>query len=554
MRPHDITRFGAIAVLLAALSPGAGLASTVFPPLIAAACPQFPVIDAPGTLCEDFDTDRNATPGLQFTRLPAGLDPQDPLYALGDPNDDVLGYAQGTGLVPAGTGGGLCTVFAVFNEPTCSSAVSEENDWHLHTAVASENIDPKMNEGYEPVAGSPSYAPDGGKAHSGLRSMHWGRHTNVFAGTRGDTLRFRQVAAFVLDPPVNLGETSTLEFWQIVRIPMSRPTGIPEKLVAGGGQVHISLLGPDGRFEKWRPLTPSFNGYPYDLQSSTTLCEFDPDDDQAPPIDDETMCSRPVWNEMGDVLGDDATCVTDTDGNDAVTKDCGDIRSCAGNTGGDPWPAPGGEECTENGSTGQGVWARSVFDLSSFAGRRARLRWIGTMGGGWSFGTSRSFLEPAPGNTAYQVYEEDDGWWIDDIVLTDLRTEPLACSTDLDGDGVGYCTDCDKDNPEAWALPGEADDLTFTDEQSLTWTAPAEPGANLVLYDTLRSTNAANFVTATTCLESDDGSDTFATDPATPPANEAYHYLVRPENACPNGTGPVGTRADGTLRSARSCP
>jgi len=44
------------------------------------------------------------------------------------------------------------------------------------------------------------------------------------------------------------------------------------------------------------------------------------------------------------------------------------------------------------------------------------------MGGAWSFGTSRSFLEPAGhGTKAYQGFEQDDGWWIDDVKLTDLR-------------------------------------------------------------------------------------------------------------------------------------
>src|SRR5574342_218833 len=106
------------------------------------------------------------------------------------------------------------------------------------------------------------------------------------------------------------------------------------------------------------------------------------------------MCgSSPLWSIMGDVNGTDTTCTTDSDGNDYRHTDCGRISSCSGGPG-----------CAENGSIGTGVWVRSAFDLSPYAGRRARLRWVSTMGGGWSFGVSRSALEPEPGMPAYQYY------------------------------------------------------------------------------------------------------------------------------------------------------
>jgi hypothetical protein len=55
-------------------------------------------------------------------------------------------------------------------------------------------------------------------------------------------------------------------------------------------------------------------------------------------------------------------------------------------------------------------------------------------GGGWSFGVSRSFLEP-PAGAPYQYFELDDGWWIDDIVLTDLRELPSVIGPDTQRDG-----------------------------------------------------------------------------------------------------------------------
>jgi len=375
-------------------------ASVVFPPLIAASCPQFPTINAPGVLCEDFETERNGIPNIQFNRLPVGVDPLDPLLVLGDPNDDILGFTMDSRpIANFGIAGTSCTADIPYNQSTCAGPVAVENDWHLHTAAAAENSDPNMNEGYQATPGSPSYAPDGGKAHSGSRSMHWGRHLYRLAGQETDTTRFRQVSAFVLETPINLGPSSGLEMWHMIQVPDDDSFGftIPGTTFSGG-QVQISLLGSDGLYEKWRPLDATFNGPNSLLQGQITICAFDPGDDLFPPLDETSCTGHAVWSDIGDIIGIDATCTTDTDGNDPVDLDCGEIRSCTGNAGGAPWPAPGGEDCTENGSVGTGVWARSAFDLSPFAGRRARIRWIGMMGGGWSFGISRSFLEgPGPG-------------------------------------------------------------------------------------------------------------------------------------------------------------
>jgi hypothetical protein len=132
-----------------------------------------------------------------------------------------------------------------------------------------------------------------------------------------------------------------------------------------------------------------------------------------------------MWAEIGDVNGTDATCTVDTDGNDPAHRDCGRTTS----------RGPG---FTENGSLGNGVWAKSVVNLSTFSGKLARLRWIGMEGGGWSFGVSRSFLEPQTGGTVYQYYDYDDGWWIDDIRLTDLRQAPALITPD-DLTGLAVC-------------------------------------------------------------------------------------------------------------------
>ncbi|MGH9867143.1 MAG: thrombospondin type 3 repeat-containing protein [Candidatus Polarisedimenticolia bacterium] len=399
-------------------------------PPIAASCPAVPG-SPPGTLCENFDTNRNGTPGIQFTRLPVGTTPGDILRANGDPNDDILGYTMNTGASPTGTDGRTCADDngGFFG---CQAPVAEENDWHLHSVFeypgASYDI-----AGLGPGVG----APDGGKAHLGLRSMHMGRHLSA-TSTVVDTLRLRQVSAFVLDsqgdpniPGVVLGPATSLEFWHIISVPDDENFGsgfVPPGTSFGGGQVQVSLLGSDGKFERWQRLTPNFNGYDSTIQEIISLCGFDPGDDQIPP-NNETMCdSSPLYVDKGDVFGTDASCTNDTDDNDSVHKDCGDI-TCIGGPG-----------CTAPSSTASGgVWTRTAFDMSPFAGRVARLRWIGMVEGGWTFGSTRSALEPDVGEMAYQYFDGDDGWFIDDIKLTDLRQFASIIGPDT-VTGLSRCT------------------------------------------------------------------------------------------------------------------
>jgi hypothetical protein len=382
--------------------------------------------------------ERNLVGGYQFTRLPISATPGDPLRANGDPNDDVLGFTMDSGPSPNGADGKLCPKDVGRGLATCASAVGEENDWHLHAI----GLTAAENQGYDPPARGGIAAPDGGKAHKGLRSMHMGRHTDP-STTLGDALRFRQVSAFVLDsqgtalPGIALGPATTGEFWHIVSTPDSENAGngyISDGYTFGGSQVQISLLGSNGKFEKWQIVTPSANGYDSIIQGTITICEFDPGDDQLPP-GDNTMChNNSMWADLGDVIGTDDTCLTDTDGNDAAHKDCGRTTTKTA-------------DFIDASAVGSGVWAKSVFGLSAFAGRVARLRWIGMEGGGWSFGISRSFLEPQPGGTIYQYYDGDDGWWIDDIRLSDIRTSASTIGPDnltglyrCGGAGAGVCS------------------------------------------------------------------------------------------------------------------
>jgi hypothetical protein len=267
--------------------------------------------------------------------------------------------------------------------------------------------------------------------------MHMGRHLNA-TSTLGDTYRFRQTSAFVMDP-VHLGEASTLEFWHLMQVVDWKVVGIGKFNTNAGGQVQTSLLDPTTHlYARWQRLTPSTNGYNALDQEAFTICEFDPGDDQFPGTN-ETMCGgQPQWSDIGDFYGSNLSCFPDSDGNDPVDGDCGQtthrtvVSGCR-------WVSdPNCGSFLEIGSTGPGVWARSTFDLSPFEARTVRLRWIFEGGEGWSFGESRSFQEPEPGGLPSQIYEGDEGWYVDDIRLTDLRVAPSARGPDP-SDGLASC-------------------------------------------------------------------------------------------------------------------
>ena len=134
----------------------------------------------------------------------------------------------------------------------------------------------------------------------------------------------------------------------------------------------------------------------------------------------------------------------------------------------------------------------------------------------------------------------------------------LGC-TGFDADRDGYCTgdptfDCDDSAPEQWSRPGDVWNLGFSDDDTLIWSPPVDPGALSVVYDTIRSTDPSDHVTAPLCVEFDDGSDLSAIHLDTPGAGSAYFYIVRAENACPNGSGPPGFDSNGVERPAAVCP
>jgi len=170
------------------------------------------------------------------------------------------------------------------------------------------------------------------------------------------------------------------------------------------------------------------------------------------------------------------------------------------------------------------------------------LVWGGWAGSGAASGGGGSYCGVFPAH----YYEDGDADGYGDSL-----SSAISC-----GQPAGYAPlpgDCASSNAALWAPPSEALNLRFSNATTLEWNAPAEPGAVSILYDTLRSGGPADFVGGGTCLAADSPLLS-ATDATVPTMGTALHYLVRSQNGCPSGSGPLGSSSAGVPRAGLNCP
>ncbi|HEV8700526.1 MAG TPA: hypothetical protein VGV60_04545 [Candidatus Polarisedimenticolia bacterium] len=196
-----------------------------------------------------------------------------------------------------------------------------------------------------------------------------------------------------------------------------------------------------------------------------------------------------------------------------------------------------------------GTWTPTTVIGAPTGRLRPTAIWTGTQMIVWG-GSVGPFAFVASGGRycacVARFYPDGDGDGLGD------PAQPLrACAAP--GGYVDAGTDCNDADPGSWAAPGEVRDVTFVDQASLTWEPPASPGASSILYDVLRSGDPRDFVSGSTCAVSD-STGPVVTDAETPVTGTASYYLVRAQNACPDGEGPLGSDSSGTPRTGRSCP
>jgi hypothetical protein len=192
-----------------------------------------------------------------------------------------------------------------------------------------------------------------------------------------------------------------------------------------------------------------------------------------------------------------------------------------------------------------------------------------------SIGSAASFDESMAGLAEGTFYHwrlravSDDPFfpstpWIslagNNVTETKLRTPGCI---DRDGDGFGASSDascptlvpdCNDQDSAIWSAPGEIRNVRFLTKLIQAWDPPLDPGglAGALVYDTLRADAPSDFLSAV-CIETSDGPNTTASDPA-PSPGQRFFYLGRAKNACLQGIGSFGTDSHGAPRPARSCP
>jgi hypothetical protein len=152
---------------------------------------------------------------------------------------------------------------------------------------------------------------------------------------------------------------------------------------------------------------------------------------------------------------------------------------------------------------------------------------------------------------------DDDGDAVDDLA-DNCPWTPNTIQTNSDTDAFGDECDCADGDPTAWALATDVTTLSLlhsfdTGLTDLSWGVPADAGGSVPLvYDTLRSSDPADFVGAAVCVESDEA-DLAAVDGAAPGPGGVFYYLVRVDNGCPE-PGSLGRDSAGVERSGIQCP
>jgi hypothetical protein len=145
-------------------------------------------------------------------------------------------------------------------------------------------------------------------------------------------------------------------------------------------------------------------------------------------------------------------------------------------------------------------------------------------------------------------------------VTTEISARTLVpcAGSDADADSHRGGCDCDDADPQSWETPGEARALVLSQDPwngpTLGWSAPVAAGGTATDYDVIRSADPSDFVIAATCLPSCDPARLTCVDAQDPLPGGLFGYLVRAKNACPAGSGPLGTSSSGSPRAGRTCP
>ena len=261
---------------------------------------------------------------------------------------------------------------------------------------------------------------DGGRAYSGTNSLYMG----IFGPAADEhTTPMAVLESTNLIDPVNLGTLAggqappELSFKHQADLLDFRTVNAPDNEGPARAVVHLQLANQAGApVGNWLKLQPYLNVYDQQGVDNFFNCTFDPIDDGST----EDVFFDPTDPERR--LGPSSTCKPEfTYGYQGETFSPFS-ESALGSAEG-----PG-----LKGSAGLGTWVESKFNLQRFAGRRARIRFLNTDLKAGTFETWEAIFSfnPSPG---------DDGWWIDDVTITNALTSPATVTSDTKANNLAGC-------------------------------------------------------------------------------------------------------------------
>jgi hypothetical protein len=271
------------------------------------------------------------------------------------------------------------------------------NDWHVHKASSNG------------VA----------RAFTGVQSLHYGVHPSTSSALR-DTYHLKQLDGIETTNPINLPFPSALpqlSFMQQVSFVDNRVIiNITNGETLDRGVVEVNAGGV------WTKIYPIVNVYDEQGTDDFTNCTFDPTDD-GNNEDSYFDPTEPIRRH-----GPSSTCFPefafafqgDTDWrNPFISSNLGRAEGPA-----------------LQGAVNVGTWVRPVFDLTPFAGRPIKLRFLATT------------AEDQEIQTWDAVFHADnilgdDGWYIDNIHIDQALSAPVVLSVDSNANtGLNTCTAC----------------------------------------------------------------------------------------------------------------
>jgi hypothetical protein len=364
----------------------------------------------PGWIVENFDIDKDGDTEVSLSNLP--FTPTNPTN-----KNDTIGVWVGTRpgginvLSAVGCGGFVVPP----QDPECRIEPDNDMDWHIH-CPADTCPDGRVTGFITPPGGEVAFS---GNANN-VNSLHWGHHflaTNV----DGDSTKFRQLAAFMTNPinltPIPIPGDLELSFYQIAAMMDNNYLNSFPGQAVDFGDVQIRVdhnpLPPDlvdptllnDNWGFWEKLVPFENTYDHiayiwsTFGTSPTYCLLTPTDAGPDPAGPrgvkETLCyPLGVWSHCGN------------SSNKSTAFQC-DPSPVSGIAGGD-----------------HTIWAQSKFSLATFLGQRVQIRWLAQS---WEFDCcSSSYFELGD----WSGIQHDDGWWIDDILITGAITNQAVASAD----------------------------------------------------------------------------------------------------------------------------